>query len=157
MTRRQKHELRAPGILRGVVFAAGLLLAIHMPFDAARAGGESELYAFTGTSGNQPQGPLIADTAGNLYGTTNLGGASGYEASGTVFRLAPNGTQTVLYSFSGGKDGGGPAGGVIADKKGNLYGTTSGGGPAGKGVVFKLTPSGKERVLYAFTDGSDGY
>ena len=62
----------------------------------------------------------------------------------------------MLYAFTGGSDGANPFAGLIADRAGNLYGTTSRGGASGNGVVFKLSPSGTETVLYAFTGGSDG-
>ncbi|MGH6838940.1 MAG: choice-of-anchor tandem repeat GloVer-containing protein [Methylocella sp.] len=118
------------------------------------------------TDGRQPQAGLIADSNGNLYGTTTNGG-SGTSAActnglgevlgcGTVFKLSPSGTETVLYSFTGGTDGGFPFAGLIADSSGNLYGTTLAGGVSGEGVVFKLTPSGTETVLYSLTGGSDG-
>jgi len=106
------------------------------------------------------------DAAGNLYGTTVIGGAGvdcGGPSCGVVFKLAPDGTQTVLYSFcpqSGCADGAGPRAGLIMDAAGNLYGTTKGGGAGGTGVVFKLAPDGTETVLYSFcsqancTDGA---
>jgi len=68
---------------------------------------------------------LIADSLGNLYGTTQSGGAYGY---GTVFKLDKTGIETVLYSFTGGKDGSEPWGGLVRDAAGNLYGTTFFGG-----------------------------
>jgi uncharacterized repeat protein (TIGR03803 family) len=116
------------------------------------------------TDGAAPYDNLIADSSGNLYGTAILGGGSG---CGVVFKLVPGGTETVLYSFTGGSDGGGPGAGLIADSSGNLYGTTEGGGVSGCGgtcgVVFKLAPpataSGAwtETVLHAFTGSpSDG-
>jgi uncharacterized repeat protein (TIGR03803 family) len=91
------------------------------------------------------------DSAGNLYGTANRSGIYGPSCyanlgCGTVFKLDPSGNLTVLYSFSGGTDGGNPYSGVIMDGSGNLYGTaTYGGGtsdvcPTGCGVVFKITP-----------------
>src|SRR4029077_19570495 len=83
--------------------------------------------------------------------TTTTGGA---HDNGTVFRLAPDGTETVLHSFTGGADGGPPAGSLILDTEGNLYGT-AGGGAHGQGVVFKLAPDETETVLYAFNGGSD--
>jgi uncharacterized repeat protein (TIGR03803 family) len=77
----------------------------------------------------------------------------------TTFTSALAQTESILYSFSGGLDGGGPQGGVILDSKGNLYGTTSSGGANGVGSVFKLTPnsSGKwtEQVLYSFNGFAD--
>jgi uncharacterized repeat protein (TIGR03803 family) len=96
---------------------------------------------------------LIRDSKGNLYGTTNGGGASG---AGVVFKIDTSGNETVLYSFTGGADGDGPFAGVIRDSAGNLYGTTYGGGASGAGVVFKVDTSGSETVLYSFTGGADG-
>src|SRR3984893_7711432 len=83
------------------------------------------LYSFAGDDGAHPQADLIADPAGNLYGTTPSGGALG---NGTVFQLEPSGTLTGLYSFTGGSDGAAPVAGLIADAAGNLYGTASRGG-----------------------------
>jgi uncharacterized repeat protein (TIGR03803 family) len=83
------------------------------------------LHSFTGGSdGAYPEAGLIADAAGNLYGTTWGGGAGG---QGTVFQLDPSGNLTVLYSFTGG-DGSRPGASLLADAAGNLYGTTSSGG-----------------------------
>ncbi|HEY6578973.1 MAG TPA: choice-of-anchor tandem repeat GloVer-containing protein [Rhizomicrobium sp.] len=114
---------------------------------------EGVLYVFTGgNDGSGPTGDLMADRAGNLYGTTAAGGAY---SEGTVFKIAPDGAETVLYAFSGGEDGAEPLGGVIADKQGNLYGTTVGGGASDSGTVFRLAPDGAETTLHSFA-GSDG-
>jgi uncharacterized repeat protein (TIGR03803 family) len=98
------------------------------------------------------------DSQGNLYGTTAFGGASG---SGTVFRLDTKGKLTDLYSFTGYSDGNEPWAGVILDSQDNLYGTTQYGGAScnypGCGVVFKLTPKGKETVLHSFGFTGDGF
>ena len=96
--------------------------------------------------------PLL-DAAGNLYGTT-LGGGSG--GQGIVFKIDITNHETVLYTFTGGNDGGGPAAGSIRDAAGNLYGTTAGGGSSGQGAVFKIDTTNHETVLYSFTGGSDG-
>ncbi len=128
---------------------------------ASAAPTETVLYSFSGTfDGNGPGGGLIADSSGNLYGTTAFGGTSGIVCSGAtggvVFKLSPGGTETVLHSFTGG-DGCEPRAGLIADSSGNLYGTTAGGGASGNGVVFKLSPSGTLTVLHSFTGfPSDG-
>jgi uncharacterized repeat protein (TIGR03803 family) len=123
-------------------------------FKIDTAGQETVLYSFTGgADGGFPYGNLIQDAAGNFYGTTNGGGASG---AGVVFKLAPSGQETVLYSFTGGADGGYPLAGLVRDAAGNFYGTTNGGGASGTGVVFKVVPSGQETVLYSFTGGADG-
>jgi uncharacterized repeat protein (TIGR03803 family) len=111
------------------------------------------LYSFTGGSdGLLPVGGLDRDKKGNLHGTTELGGAAN---SGTVFKLAPDGTFTTLYAFVD-ADGGYPEGNILLID-GTLYGTTEGGGDATChcGVVFKLAPDGTETVLHRFI-GSDG-
>jgi uncharacterized repeat protein (TIGR03803 family) len=102
-----------------------------------------------------PFAGLILDKAGNLYGTTAYGGASGL---GTVFKLDTSGNETVLHGFTGtGGDGANPYAGLIMDKAGNLYGTTGYGGASGAGTVIKLDTSGNETVLHSFTGyPSDG-
>jgi uncharacterized repeat protein (TIGR03803 family) len=122
------------------------------------------IYNFAGNNdGEYIDSDLVMDGAGNLYGTSVLGGDFG---SGTVFQLTPSGngwTHTVLYSFHGGTDGGEPYKGVTLDSQGNLYGTavTGGGGSCegGCGVAYKLTNSGgvwTQAVIHAFTGGADG-
>jgi len=121
------------------------------------------LHVFTfSPDGEVPRGDLIMDKAGNLYGTTVDGGTSSncIDRCGTVFKVDTSGNETVLYSFTGPPDGAHPWSGLIMDKEGNLYGTTSGGGTSsncsgGCGTVFKLDSSGNETVLHSFTD-SDG-
>jgi uncharacterized repeat protein (TIGR03803 family) len=112
-------------------------------------GTETVLYSFTGTGGDgaNPYGGLVRDSGGDLYGTTYYGGASG---GGTVFEVAANGKETVLYSFSGSPDGQFPDAGLVRDAAGNLYGTTQVGGASDSGTVFKLSKAGKETVLYNF-------
>ncbi|MGE5206863.1 MAG: choice-of-anchor tandem repeat GloVer-containing protein [Chlamydiota bacterium] len=122
-------------------------------FKVTPTGTETVLYNFAGNSdGANPSAGLARDPQGNLYGTTYSGGASGY---GTVFKVAPTGTETVLYSFTGGSDGANPTWGLIRDPQGNLYGTTYSGGASGYGTVFKVTPTGTKTVLYSFAGGSD--
>jgi uncharacterized repeat protein (TIGR03803 family) len=117
-------------------------------------GHETVLHTFTGGSdGGSPSSGVIRDSAGNLYGTTGSGGAAN---AGVVYKLDATGHETVLYSFSGGADGGNPVAGVIGDSAGNLFGTTYYGGTANAGVVYKLDPAGHETVLYTFRDGPDG-
>ncbi|MFZ0794834.1 MAG: choice-of-anchor tandem repeat GloVer-containing protein, partial [Candidatus Korobacteraceae bacterium] len=122
---------------------------------------ENTLYQFTdGNDGRIPYGGVIADAAGNLYGTTTTDGANG---GGTVFELSPSGggyTYQTLYSFSG--EAGlevGPYDDLAMDSAGNLYGTTYLDGRYGWGNVFKLAPSGSGWTytsLHDFTGGSDG-
>ncbi len=126
-------------------------------FKLTLSGAETVFHSFNcDTDGSDPTSRLTADSAGNLYGTTNFGGASGV---GTVYKLTPSGTFSVLYSFSGSPDGAIPEGRLIADSAGNLYGTTLQGGTdcgAGCGTVFSITPNGTGTVLYSFayTDGA---
>jgi uncharacterized repeat protein (TIGR03803 family) len=135
-------------------------------FKLNKNGKQTMLYKFpaSGANGANPNVGLVADKAGNLYGITAFGGA---DNNGTVFKLTASGKETVLYSFTGGKDGGIPNAFLIFDAaEDNLYGTTEGGGDVsctnvlnvtGCGVVFKVNKTtGKETVLYTFTGGKGG-
>lgn len=122
-------------------------------FKMSQRGVLTVLYSFEGgTNGGNPVGRLTLDKNGNLYGSAG-GGANN---EGIVFKLSPDGTETVLHAF-GSADGSLPAGSLLLDKKQNLYGITRG----SPGGVFKLTPDGKETVLYTFcrqahcTDGQN--
>jgi uncharacterized repeat protein (TIGR03803 family) len=111
---------------------------------------ENTLYAFAGgTDGCGPVGRMILGQAGDIYGATDVGGASGY---GSVFHLSKNTggawTENLVYSF-GLQDGHGPNG-VISDKLGDLYGTNFNGGHYGYGAVFKLGASNKESLIFNF-------
>lgn len=132
---------------------------------------ETVLHAFAaGKGGSNPSGNLVSDAAGNLYGTTTQGGIVGnchpHSGCGVVFQLSrsSNWRETVLYSFSGGSDGGTPAAGLAFDSAGSLYGTTQWGRafgclPGSCGVVFELSPTSSgwnETTLYTFTGGADG-
>jgi uncharacterized repeat protein (TIGR03803 family) len=126
---------------------------------------ESLLYSFGGVSGDpsQPVAALISDAEGNLYGTSQYGGAN---SNGAVFELSPKEgggwTETVLWSFDAGTSGQVPLGSLVFDKDGSLYGTTSGGGTNNTGTIFELSPGAggvwTEKTLYAFgansTDGA---
>ena len=146
----------ANGNLYGTAFsggtgASGVVFKIH-----ADGTNYTVLHSFrNGTDGAKPLAGLAAGPSGNLYGTTELGGANG---SGTVFEIAPDGSNyAVLYSFcslASCADGAEPGGGVILDAGGNLYGTALAGGAHNKGAVFALTPSGTETVLYSFCSSS---
>lgn len=133
--------------------------------DGAGEWAERVLYDFKGSPGDDgatPHATLVFDRAGNLYGTTVSGGAS--SNFGIVFKLTPTSqgqwTETVLHRFTGGTDGATPYAGVILDAAGNVYGATDGGGAAGDGTVYKLTPSDSspwvETVLHSFTGKPDG-
>ena len=113
------------------------------------------VYSFSFTDGSFPNGDLIRDAAGNLYGTTQFGGKSN---RGLVFKLDAKGKQTVLYTFTGASDGGIPIGRLLRDTTGNLYGITAlGGDPTCScGTVFKLAKNGSLKVLHNFKGGKDG-
>jgi uncharacterized repeat protein (TIGR03803 family) len=145
---------------------SGFCVGYGVVFKVDAAGGQTVLYRFQGgTDGAYPVGQLLLDATGNLYGTTVQGGNGGCsvgQGCGTVFKLDASGHETVLYRFTGGTDGQFPAAGLVRDKAGNLYGTTTfGGNPnchnGDCGVIFKLSAAGKETVLHAFTGGSDGW
>ncbi len=155
----------AAGNIYGTTAQGGGVIDRGVVFKLTPDGTETVLYTFCSRNhcadGAYPNG-VIEDSAGNLYGTTASGG-TGCKINGgggTVFRLAPDGTETVLYNFcseNNGGDGAFPAYGLIRDIAGNLYGTTEYGGADNYGVVFKLAPDGTETVLHAFTSGtSDG-
>jgi len=128
-------------------------------FELAPNGTETVLWSFTGADGSGPRAGLIMDKKGKLYGTTSGGGTGCNDVGcGTVFKLAPDGTETVLYSFCpqpGCTDGVLPSAGLIMDKSGNLYGTAEADGAGGDGTVFELAPDGTETTLWSFT-GADG-
>jgi len=156
-----------------------LLALFSLPFllGTARAQTETVLYSFCSqqdcSDGEGPGTGLVFDQQGNLYGVTGAGGNGaygvcnyyGYNATcGTIYKIAPNGEETVLYNFCAKEnctDGALPDGGLVFDKQGNLYGTAHSGGKYGQslcsyanvpgcGVVFKLTPAGEYTVLYNF-------
>ena len=131
----------------GVIFTIG-----HGP----KGWKESVIHYFDETDGSNPTGNLVWDDAGNLYGTAT-GDITNY---GSIFKLSPSrkGWKLVTIHFFDGADGGGPTS-LFRDKKGNLYGSTAGGGVYGYGTVYRLSPSGKTWVLttlYSFTGGADG-
>jgi len=145
-------------------YGCGIVFQLTPPAKSGHEWTETVLYRFNGASdGSVPLG-VVFDNKGSLYGTTFNGGSSTCQSEcGTAFRLTRLAShkgwkETVLYAFSGGSDGDLPNGGVIFDKKGNLYGTTRFGGQIGWGTVFKLTPhrgTWAETIIYSFTGGSD--
>ena len=111
------------------------------------------LHAFTFSDGANSSAGLVQGTDGNLYGTTSEGGNSNTRASGTVFKISPGGTFTLLYRFcsqSGCTDGLDPRAGLVKATDGNFYGTTREGGTYNYGTVFKITASGTLTTLYSF-------
>ncbi len=141
------------GKLYGTTFGGGTSGGWGTVFSVTAAGAEHVLYRFKANNdGAHPYAGLTV-LDGELYGTTYQGGTAG---SGTVFKIDPAGSEHVIYSFKGGNDGQYPYCRLVV-AKGALYGTTyQGGVSTGWGTVFKVTPSGSERVLYRFKAGNDG-
>jgi hypothetical protein len=174
--RRTQFSVNGAGLLTTFLAVGVLMLAA-----SAQVFGqiESAIYHFKGgNDGSWPLATMVADSAGNLYGTTFQGGGSAncgvvnktvFFGCGTVFRLtqpAASGqpwSEAVLYSFTKGSDGALPAGGVVLDQAGNLYGTTSEGGTLFNGTVFQLTPPATqggawtESTIYNFPVSINGY
>ena len=148
----------AKGNLYGATLAGGSANT-GIVFKLDTAGKESILHTFTGgTVGGQdgaaPNGGLIRDSAGNLYGTTVGGGPDNF---GTVYKVDTAGNETVLHAFTGANiDGETPYGALARDGAGNLYGTTQIGGTANGGTIFKVDPAGNESVLFSFTQQAQG-
>jgi uncharacterized repeat protein (TIGR03803 family) len=166
-------------------FAVVICTLVAPAYTYASAPQMQTLHSFVGeTDGAAPVASLVADSAGNVYGTTSAGGSktsclgSAQIGCGVVFELSPPRNpggawkETVLYRFTGGSDGAMPVAGLVFDQAGNLYGTTGEGGTFdglcstdqldyGCGVVFELSPQAggtwSESVLYAFTGLGDGY
>jgi len=107
---------------------------------------ETVLHFFAGGRGDgaNPPAGVIADKAGNLVGATQFGGSdnncNGAPGCGTVFKIATDGTETILHRFKESTDGANSMGGLVADVAGNLYGTAYQGGQYGYGTVFEITP-----------------
>lgn len=135
--------LDAAGNLYGTTDYGGTNGGYGTVFKVSAKGKLTLLHSFAGMpDGQNPYARLIRDAAGNFYGTTFYGGTLGY---GTVFKIDPAGKLTILHSFNDSPDGANPIAGLILDKAGNLYGTTSQGGDlncgfSGCGTIFKVTP-----------------
>jgi uncharacterized repeat protein (TIGR03803 family) len=134
-------------------------------FKLTPEGVETILYSFRGVpDGMYPSGQLVQGSDGNFYGVTPQGGSGNCpygngqpvtQPCGTVFKLTPQGVETVLTFFSG-PDGAYPNGGLVQSSDGNFYGTTEGGSNSGtSGTVFEITPEGVETTLYTFTTGGN--
>jgi uncharacterized repeat protein (TIGR03803 family) len=142
--------------LQGGVNNLGAVYQLSPPANKGGAWTETVIFSFSGSDGTLPSGRLQFDQNGNLYGTTDGGGSL---QAGTVFQLTPppqrglSWSESVLYNFSGGADGGNPVAGVIIDNKGRLWGTTStgGSGPLSGGVIFRLDPPAHEGNLWTET------
>ncbi len=141
------------GNFYGMTYSGGAS-GLGSAFKITPAGALTLLHSFAGstTDGAYPYGSLILGSDGNLYGTTSAGGAS---SKGTVFKLTPSGTESVMYSFAGGTaDGSSPQGDLI--QVGDyFYGVTLYGGSVNQGIVFRINPDNSETVLHAFDNSVD--
>jgi uncharacterized repeat protein (TIGR03803 family) len=119
------------------------------------AGVETVLHSFSFNTGdgNGPRAALIQGRDGSFYGTTFNGGGIGI-GTGIVFKISATSGESVVYAFGGGTDGSGPNAALIQGSDGNLYGTTSSGGPNNYGTLFEITSAGVESVLHPFTGGT---
>jgi len=157
---------RIPSAACKYFYCFWLALTVFDPFGIAHAGRvETVLYSFRGGSdGASSLGGIIMDKSGNIYGATQEGGNTGCRGPGcgTIYKIAPDGTETVLYVFSGGSDGSDPANVLMLSKSGDLYGTATDGGQKGCinnegcGTAFDLAPDGTFSLLHSFTGGNDG-
>ena len=139
---------------QGGSFGAGTVFKLAPPATLGGTWTESVLYNFTsGVDGAHPYAGLAQDGIGNLYGTTNRGGAFNF---GTLFKLDKFGNEVVLHSFRLSPDGAYPYAAVILDSAGSLYGTTNGGGAFNSGTVFKLAAMYTENVVHSFNGTTDG-
>lgn len=131
--------------------AAGGSNGLGTVFSMTRAGRLTTLHSFSGGSGDGARPNGLVNVDGTLYGTTSTGGTHG---DGTVFSITPSGTETVLYNFAGSPTDGAMPVAPLIDVQGTLYGTTANAGKYAQGTVFKISPSGKETVLYSFRGGT---
>jgi uncharacterized repeat protein (TIGR03803 family) len=133
-------------------------------FKMTPAGVLTTIYTFTGlvADGGGSYAGLVEGSDGSFYGTTNNADSGYYISIGTVFKLAPDGTFTNLYTFRGGNDGNNPDGALVEGADGNFYGSTHNGGlfrddddDEGQGVLYKITPAGTFTTVYEFTGNDD--
>lgn len=138
----------------------GTVFELHYPASPGQGYIPEILHYFGGNlnfDGYQPYAGLVMDSSGNLYGTTLLGGSSGF---GTVFEISSSGTYSLLHNFAANStDGGLPYAGLVMDGSGNLYGTASLGGVSNQGTVFELANSSGNytyNTMYSFKLNGDG-
>jgi uncharacterized repeat protein (TIGR03803 family) len=150
--------LDSAGNLYGVAGGGGKDCNGHgcgVVFEVTWRGREKVLYAFSGgDDGSYPQGGVVRDEDGDIFGTATTGGAG---SGGVVFEISRYGREKVLYAFANRGDGGAPETGVIRDRDGALYGTTELFGRFGCGTIFRIGPNGSETTLYTFTGRDDGF
>jgi uncharacterized repeat protein (TIGR03803 family) len=146
------------GKLYGTASTLGNAGSYGTVFTITTKGKYTVVHQFNNTDGAYPFGGLILGADGNLYGQTDLGGASDYGAFGTVYKMTPKGKVTTLHSFEQ-TDGDNPISNLVQGTDGNFYGTAAYGGTHAGGTAFKITPTGKFTTLHNFhlKDGADLY
>jgi uncharacterized repeat protein (TIGR03803 family) len=151
------------GNFYGMAWTGGGAFGFGGIYRMTPAGAVTILYSFPSNMSDfwgSPQIGLILGADGNYYGVTSAGGTADY---GTAFKITPTGTFTVLHNFGDGSvtnDGLNPRGELLLASNGNFYGTTGGGGSAGSGTIFKMTPAGVVTIHHSFSDGTvadDGF
>lgn len=152
------HADAAGNLFGTTVFGGDVGCGVVFKIDSS--GAQSVLHSFENdqTDSCYPYAGVIEDASGNLYGTTTGTGLDGQDY-GTVYKLTPGGSFTVLYWFCSNyycTDGSDPIGGLVLDKEGNLYGTTGLGGANGYGTIFRYSADGTLTTLYSFRGGNDG-
>jgi uncharacterized repeat protein (TIGR03803 family) len=139
------------------ILATAFLCVVWASFAPAQT--FKSLIRFNGKNGYYPNPPLVQGLDGNFYGTASSGGSAN---QGTIFKLSPSGTLTLVYDFCHQvhcPDGAAPFGSLVLATDGNFYGTTISGGASGApgyGTIFRITPSGVLTTLYSFSNSSDG-
>ncbi len=151
-----KHKTAMSSCAFLLVLLCGALGLYSLPCNAASSITTTDLYSFgvVSSDGQTPKAGLVLAGDGNFYGTTYSGGSN---FDGTVYRITPQGAETVIHNFADGSianDGISPTAALVNGPSGYLYGTTSGGGSAGVGTVFRVSTSGAVTILHSFGDGS---
>ena len=138
--------LAPDGYLYGTALLGGRYSAGGV-FKSDLVGNVTTVYSFSVANGYNPAPGLIFDPKGDLYGLTTSGGSFKY---GILWRIKPDGVESTLYNFGNGNDGSTPGAGVVKDTWGNLFGTTTKGGEFSRGVIFKITGVGQDKILHNF-------
>ncbi len=150
--------LGSDGNFYGMTYTGGTYTYPGTIFMMTPTGAITILKQLNGSSeGQYPYGELIKGVDGNFYGVTSSGGTNTY---GTIFKITPSGTYTVLKNFSIATDGSNPRGHLVLAKDGNFYGMTYGGGKNGYGTIFKMTSDGTFTTIHSFnktTEGGNSY
>jgi uncharacterized repeat protein (TIGR03803 family) len=153
------------GGTNGLYTTAESTISYGTVFQINTNGAETILDSLSILTGDHPEAGLVQGSDGNFYGTTTSDGyapPSYSGGAGSVFQISTNGTLNILYSFTGGNDGGKPVAGLLQGSDGNFYGTTQSGGNTnlnsgiGYGTVFKVTTNGTLTTLYSFSGTNDG-